>query len=70
MDITKTIETSKDGLFGVEGEIKRLESRVRIAVETSLLRESVRVQLSRLATLDPDRAHDYEEALGAVGEVE
>ncbi len=55
-------------LDAIKSEIAGIETRVRIAVETAILRESVRTGLSRLATLDTDRAGSYQAALANVGE--
>lgn len=52
---------------GIKTELADLEQRVRIAIETAMLREDARVALSRLKTLDPSRQADYSTALQAIG---
>jgi len=59
-----------DPLSAIRAEVQSIKTEVRIAVETAILREAVRVSLSRLATLDPARQTDYRSALGAIGEGE
>lgn len=55
-------------LDAVKKEIDEIKTDVRIAVETAILRESVRFQLSRLITLDKDRAEVYGNCLQQIGE--
>ena len=55
-------------LTGIKTELADLEQRVRIAIETAILREDARVALSRLTTLDPARQADYSRALETIGE--
>lgn len=55
-------------LDSFKAEIATIKQEVRIAVETALLRESVRVGLSRLKTLDPKRQDAYSAALRYIGE--
>lgn len=68
-DPLKPIKDEVEALVGgVKTEIKEIKKDVRIAVETELLRESVRFQLSRLLTLDTDRSEAYGQALSIIGE--
>lgn len=55
-------------LDAIKGDLDRIKKDIRVAVETAILRESVRVALSRLITLDHDRAYKYNSAMDAIGE--
>lgn len=56
-----------DPLAQLKAQVADIEKRVRVAVEIAILRETVRFQLSRLMTLDPDNAQ-YKSALDSIGE--
>lgn len=55
-------------LTEVNKRIDEIKHDVRVSVETAILRESVKFQLSRLLTLDLTDSHAYQTALDALGE--
>lgn len=57
-----------DPLASLKSEIGDIEKRVRVGVETAILREQAVFILSRLTWLDEDRKESYKSALAALGE--
>jgi len=59
-----------DPLKALENKVAEIEAKVKTAVEIKIIRETVRWELSRLLTLDPDpkKQGDYQAALAAIGD--
>lgn len=53
----------------LKNEIEKVKVEVKVAVETAVLRESLRWQLARLITLDTDRTAVYQEMFNVLGEL-
>lgn len=56
-----------DPLAALTGKIAEIKADVQRAVEIAILTETTKFNLSRLATLDPDKAQLY---LAAIAEME
>jgi hypothetical protein len=59
-----------DPFAEINDKLKEMEGKLRVAIETAILRESVYFELGRLAQLDTDRAPMYESAAAAIGKNE
>ena len=56
-----------DPLGAIAGKVAEIKADVQRAVEIAILTETTKFNLSRLATLDPDKAQFY---LAAIAEME
>lgn len=52
--------------FDPGGELKKLENAIITAAQVAILKGTVRMELSRLAELDSDKAEKYAAALKAL----
>ncbi len=55
-----------DPLGPIKDKLEEIKHDVRIAVEVAILEETTRFNLSRLMTLKPDRAVQYQASLDAL----